>query len=296
MTITIHCFAMDSIISPHQINFEYKGYNATIITTGGDLALQISKTLTSNELSMFKTYNDIEENSKDKLELILRPYKLIITEVAQLIEGIFSITYKNTPPNFETHRININLYPETNQEGIDLDNGNLLRGAGYVANQREKKYILDNSINDLIEPSINHIPALSFFSNAVRSLDNNDHEVAFFLFFRIIDGYFSYGATKVEKELLKKEFELIKLIPYEENLINSARKILESMSIPSKSQKNFRGLITDIVMIRHKLTHYSSIKPQSHHNSTIKLELSTINKYLYSCCFNLLREKIGSEK
>ena len=67
------------------------------------------------------------------------------------------------------------------------------------------------------------------------------------------------------------------------------------MGLPSKSETDFKGLIKDIVLIRHKLTHFSSIKVKSHHSSNIKFELLTVNGYLYNCCFNLLREKIGNE-
>ena len=130
----------------------------------------------------------------------------------------------------------------------------------------------------------------------MRSLKSNDNEVAFFLFFRIIDGYFSFGAKDVKKELLKKETEIARFIPYETKLISSLKTILTEMGLPSDSEKNFAGLLTDIVYIRHKLTHYSSVKSKAHHSPTIKFELSTVNTYLYNCCFNLLREKINEKK
>ena len=124
-------------------------------------------------------------------------------------------------------------------------------------------------------------------------MNSNDNEVAFFLFFRILDGYFSFGATAVKNELLKKETELSRFIPYDPKLINSLKNILTSMGLPSESEKDFKGLLSDIVLIRHKLTHFSSAQAQVHHSPTIKFELVTVNTYLYNCCFNLLREKIS---
>ncbi len=156
-----------------------------------------------------------------------------------------------------------------------------------------KSYKIDNSLFDLIAPSINHLPAFSFYSQALKSLNNNHNEIAFFLFFRIIDGYFSYGARDIRKELLNKENELKYYIPYETKLINSLTVILTEMGLPAKSKNDYKGLIADIVNVRHKLTHFSSIKAQAHHTASIKLELLTVNSYLCQCCFNLLRDKIA---
>ena len=137
-----------------------------------------------------------------------------------------------------------------------LNNGSITRSAGYASLPDKKSYKIDDSIFELIVPSINHLPAFSFFSQALKSLQSNDNEIAFFLFFRIIDGYFSYGASDVEKALLKKEQELKDLIPYEQKLITSLITILTEMGLPTKSQDNYAGLIIDIVRLRHKLTHF----------------------------------------
>lgn len=300
MKIVAHCFAENASITPTKMDFKFMSYDANILSIDNKLTLQISKTLTSDELLPFsERITSSTENAdiiEDKLEARLKPYKLVLTEAAQVFEGLFSLMYATIPPHFDTGRIYINLYSQTDEEQKKLDEGTITRGGGYVLMPEKKNYKIDNSLYDLIEPSLNHIPAFSFFSHALRSLKSNDNEVAFFLFFRILDGYFSFGATAVKKELLKKETELSKFIPYEPKLINSVKNILTNMGLPSESAEDFKGLISDIVLIRHKLTHFSSVKAQAHHSPTIKFELLTVNTYLYNCCFNLLREKISSQK
>jgi hypothetical protein len=300
MKIVAHCFAQDASISPTKIEFPFKEYNATIFTTESKLTLQVSKILTLDEIGPFvekvirpgETHKVIEE----KLESRLRPYKLVLTEAAQLFEGLLSLMYASIPPHFDTGRIYVNLYSETEDERQKLDEGTISRGGGYVMMSDKRNYQIDNTIFDLIATSLNHLPAFSFFSHALRSLKSNDNEVAFFLFFRILDGYFSFGAKDVEKEFIKKEAELSKFIPYELKLINSLKAILKEMDLTSKSENDFQGLIKDLVHIRHKLTHFSSKKSHAHHSPNIKFELLTVNTYLYKCCFNLLREKIASEE
>jgi hypothetical protein len=286
MKIVAHCFAENASITPTKMDFEFKGYDAKILSMNDELTLQISKVINSDELLLFSekitSSTDTIEIFEDNFEARLRPYKLVLTEVAQLFEGLFSLLYATIPPHFDTGRINVNLYSQTDEEQKMLDEGTITRGGGYVIMPDKKNYKIDNSIYDLITPSIKHIPSFSFFSHALRSLNSNDNEVAFFLFFRILDGYFSFGATAVKKELLKKETQLSRLIPYEPKLINSLKNILTSMGLPSESEKDFKGLLSDIVLIRHKLTHFSSEQSQSHHSPMIKFELVTVNSYLYN--------------
>lgn len=299
MKIIAHCFAENASITPSKIEFQFKEYNVTILSIDDKLTLQISKTLTPDELIPFSekiiSPGASSEAIEEKLEIRLRPYKLILTEVAQLFEGLFSLMYASVPPHFDTGRIYVNLYSETEDELRMLNEGAIARGGGYVLMSDKRNYQIDSAIFDLIIPSLDHLPAFSFFSHALRSLKSNDNEVAFFLFFRILDGYFSFGAKDVEKELIKKEEDLSRFIPYEAKLINSLKTILTEMDLTSKSENDFKGLIRDLVLIRHKLTHFSSTKAQTHHSPNIKFELLTVNTYLYNCCFNLLREKLASK-
>lgn len=298
MKISAHCFADNASITPSKMDFEFKGYQANILSEDNKLTLKISKNLNDDELQPFTekiTFSEVtNETIEDKLEARLRPYKLVLTEAAQLFEGLFSLMYASIPPHFDTGRIYVNLYSQTKSEQKFLDDGTISKGGGYIMLPEEKNYNIHESLYDLIEPSLNHLAAFSFFSNALRSLKSNDNEVAFFLFFRIIDGYFSQGARDVEKELLKKEGELRKFVPYDLKLINALKNILTEMRVPSKSETDFKGLIKDVVMVRHKLTHFSSNKAHAHHSPTIKFELLTVNTYLYNCCFNLLREQLVS--
>lgn len=300
MKIVAHCFAENASISPNKMNFKFKMYDAAILSIHDKLTLQISKVLSNEELLPFSeritSLTEPIDIIQDKLEARLRPYNLILTEAAQLFEGLFSLMYATIPPHFDTGRIYVNLYSETDEEQKMLDDGKITRGGGYLLMPDKKNYEIDNALYDLIAPSLNHIPSFSFFSHALRSLNSNDNEVAFFLFFRILDGYFAYGATSVEKEFLKKEADLSRFVPYDSKLINALKNILTEMGLPSKSEKDFRGLISDIVLIRHKLTHFSSTHAHTHHSATIKFELQTVNTYLYNSCFNLLREKINPQK
>ena len=293
MKIQAHCFAENSSITPNSFKFKYKEYDVQLFSIEERLSLQLIKIATLQEIENLKRDKESDGLFGDQLESKMLPYKIALTEVAQLLEGLFSLMYFSVPPKFNTNTININLYSETEDEQKYLDDDTIPRFFGNVSMPtRKPPYQIHDSHIELIEPSLNHIPAFSFFSQATRSLENNDNEIAFFLYFRIIDGYFSDGASAVETALIKKAEELKKYIPYEDNLKNSSNIILSELGLSSKSALNYEGLISDIVLIRHKLTHFSSTNSKRHHSPKITFELFTLNSYLHQCCFNLLRDKV----
>jgi len=292
MKIQAHCFAENASISPNSFKFKFKDYDIHLFSIEEKLTLQLTKIASSQDIENLRRDKDVDLFGKD-LESKMLPYKVALTEVAQLLEGLFSIMYVSIPPKFNTNRINVNLYSETEEEQKILDNDIVPRFFGNVSMPKKKpSYQINSALINLINPSISHIPAFSFFSQATRSLENNDNEISFFLYFRIIDGYFSEGASAVETELLKKVDELKKYLPYEDNLKSSTNIILTELGLTSKSHLNYEGLISDIVLIRHKLTHFSSTKAKRHHSAKMTFELFTLNSYLHQACFNLLREKV----
>lgn len=295
MKIVAHCFAEKATITPNTFSFPFNDYIATVFTIDSQLTLQVSKSLTSDELKPFfhsiTTLAEVE-SIEGTFDSKLRAYKIVLTEVAHLFEGLLALMYGTVPPHFDTGKIYVNLKAENDEEQSLLDTGTITRGAGFVLIPEKANYKIENDLHDLIGPATNHIAAFSFFSHALRSLKSNDNEVAFFLFFKIIDGYFSQGAKDVEKALLNKVDEIKEFLPYAPKMRNALKVILSEMGLTSKCESGYEGLIKDLVLIRHKLIHFSSSKSKKHHNALIKIELLSVNNFLYSCCFNLLREKI----
>jgi len=293
MKITAHCFAENVNITPNSFLFKYKGYDVKILSFEKQLLLQLSKIADDQDKE------NIKRSIGDNLEIKMMPYKLILTEVAQVLEGLFAILYSSDsiPPKFDTSRINVNIVTETKEEKKLIADGIIYPSFGNVGKSPDtsSNYTMDDSIIPLIESSINHLPAFSFFAQATRSLHNNENEIAFFLFFRIIDGYFSDGAKDVEKALIKKAKDLETFLPYDEDLKKSTKSILTEMQGTSKSENNYNGFISDMVLIRHKLTHFSSTNAKKHHSAKIIFELMTLNIYLHHACALILRNKINVE-
>jgi hypothetical protein len=226
-----------------------------------------------------------------------RPFQEVLTEVAHLVEGLLSIFYIGVPPKFSTKGPIVNLVGENEEEVNLLMTDSISRGFGYLSEmKRASIYSLDESIKDVIDQARFHLPAFSFFSQAIRSMKDNDNEVAFFLFFRILEGYFSDGKKDVEKELIKRAKEVEIFLPYSDNVIQCTQSILKEMNVPSKSHQNYEGLIKDIVNIRHKLTHFSATKATFHYSAKIKFELYDLNIALYNSCFAILRDKVSKQE
>ena len=226
----------------------------------------------------------------------MQPYKASLTEAAQLIEGLFSIYYNAAPPKFETDRIIANVLPETPEEEDLIKSGQVTAGFGNIMQPISNiEYALKDNLIDVSKEAIKHLPALSFLAQAIRSQESNDQEVSFFLYFRIIEGYFSDGANDVERALLKNAADISKYINYNQETIGATEAILKQLNFSAKSLINFEGLISDIVLIRHKLTHFSKTNAERHSRTSIKFDLNILNFHLKIACIKLLLDQIETK-
>lgn len=297
MKLTIHCFAYGVKIEPSVINFPFRDTLLSISfhekDKNGELTLQLSKKILPEEVSI---EGEIRDEKGLFIEKRSRPYKELITEAAQLVEGLFSVFYLATPPKFDTERIVVNVIAESKEETEMIKSGKVTGGFGAVFSDPIKNsYNISDEVISAAPKAIDHLAALSFLAQAIRSQHQNDQEVAFFLYFRIIDGYFSDGASDVEKALISKAHKLIKYIKYEDEIKKATKAILASLKLKSKSEINFQGLISDIVLIRHKLTHFSQSNAESHHRVGMKFDLNIVNFYLRKSCVIVLLDILNSQ-
>lgn len=295
MLLTAHCFADKVKIDKLPIEFKYQDYLVVLTTNkkGEDegLTLQISKTVNPNDF-------DFKDETRDEkglfIEKRLRPYKETLTEVAHLIEGYLSIMYFSEPPRFNPEKVVVNIMPENPEEEQLIRSGKVSGGFGDIFHP--PKYPLYNW-SDKILPSIEkgteHLASFSFLAQAIRSQQRNDQEIAFFLYFRIIEGYFSDGSKDIEKALIKNHIELSKYLLYDDEVKEIIKNVLIQLKLPSNAQKDFKGMISDLVLIRHKLTHFSNTNSTRHHTTSINFELSPLNLLMRRACILFLRATIG---
>lgn len=295
MKITAHCFAEKVKIDKLPITFKYQNYDIKVFLNKTDenegLTLEISKKIQPSEVDF---RNETKDEKGSFIEKRLRPYKETLTEVAHLIEGYLSIMYNAEPPRFNPEKTFVNVQAETSEEQEMITKGEISGGFGDV--MHPPKYPLYNW-SDKILPSLpkgeEHIASFSFLAQALRSQQRNDQEVAFFLYFRIIEGYFSDGTKDIEKALLSKKDELVKYFLYTNEVKQIVKTVLDQLQLPSKASNNFEGLISDLVLIRHKLTHFSKTNASRHHTTSVNFELNPLNNLMRRACILFLRDTIG---
>jgi len=297
MRLKIHCFASKAKITPQSFSLVFKGCDVVVSSynhgEGDYLLLEVYKTLTPEEINGFKSKDEEGQNPVEFFEVRTRQYTELITEAAQLVEGLFSIFFFCAPPKFDSGRPTANLFGETEEEWELIRTDKVSRGFGYVQESRESpSYSLDESIKDAVESSSLHLPVFSFFAQAIRSLKDNEQELAFFLFFRIIEGYFSDGKADLSRAFSKEEKNIERYLPYDDETKKAISSILREMNLPSKCSIDYKGLLGDIVNIRHKLTHFSATNASIYHSAKIKFNLRPLNVIMYKGCFLLIREKV----
>jgi len=290
-----HCFAEKVKINELPIFFKYKEYDVTITSDKSNedegLCLQITKQVNPSDLD----YRD--ENKDENGSFVgkrLRPYKETITEIANLIEGYLSIMYLSEPPRFNTEKVMVNILPDTEEEREMIKSGTVSGGFGDILHsQQYPSYKWSDKIIPSLDKGVEHLAGFSFLAQALRSQKRNDQEVAFFLYFRIIEGYFSNGTKDIEKALLNNKKELEKYIKYNDEVKKIVKDVLSQLKLPSKSEIDFNGLISDLVLIRHKLTHFSKTNEERHHTISVNFELMPLNNVMKRACVLFLRDTIG---
>lgn len=294
MRINAHCFAENVRIENLPVRFVYKDLDVTISynrrnQTDG-LMLHISRPLIPGELTVTVSQQD---EKGDFVAKQLQPFTELLTEIAILLEGLLSIYYFASPPKFNSHELMVNIVGEDEAEQGLIDSGEISGGFGVVLSSSEPNtYEWTDDIVTALPTAVPHLPAFSFLAQAIRCQMRHDDEVAFFLFFRILDGYFADGQSQVQKYLLKQKADLEAIIPYDSELIQALANTLSQLNLTSKSQQGFDGLLSDLVLIRHKLIHFSERRSSSHFQIAINFELAVINSYLRLACMKLLREKV----
>ena len=296
MHVTAHCFLKKAKIDKLPIRFNFRDMEVKIdkssIPEDDGLILETKQKVDVKELM-------IDPSEKDeKGEFIgkrLKKYKAELHELATLIEGIFSVNYMvSSMPRFETHRVTVNVFPENEEERKMIGEGKVTGGFGDITTpEKHPEFSWKDNLFGNIEKIAQHLPALSFITQAIRSQYRKDEEIAFFLYFRIIEGYFGDGTPQIEKALLQNKEELKKYLPPKEDFKNALQNILKILNLPSRAETNYEGIISDLVLLRHKLVHFDEANAERYFSPKLKFELSSINKHLRLATTLIIRDKIG---
>jgi hypothetical protein len=209
------------------------------------------------------------------------------------LEGLITARFRleQPLPVFDVREINVNVSAETPAEQQLLDEGTASRGFGHI-HQPPKKIEIpwrDDLLAD-VGTLKDQIPALSLLAQAVRSRNRGDEELAFALFFKIIEGYFGDGTPRVKEALLGRAAELETFVHYEPELITAVSDALGVLQLPTKASQDFEGLLTDLVLLRHKLAHFNAENARRYFHPSLRFYLTEINAYLLRAAMKLIWE------
>jgi|SRR5882724_7113187 len=301
MIISVHCFAYKASLFPRTFSFPLGSWEVSLVATGKspkndlpELTLYMRRKMSTDEIELYKKKPGPGEDVEQLFSARSRIYTEHLNEAAKLIEGLLTVFHHFPAPKFDTSKPTVNLYGETEEESALLEN-DMIRGFGTLSMPEQyPEYAFSDKMSAYIASAQPHLPALTFMSQARRSLVSADHEVAFSLYFRILDGYFADGSSRVELAFVENQDELKKYLPYHPDLITALSTILTDKKLTTKSKIDFKGLIEDLVLLRHKSTHFSATKPASFFNPQTWHELEIVNRFLDQTCARRLGGALGA--
>lgn len=297
MLITAHCFLEKAQINKPWIQFDFNDKKVTIKNVKRSDGLKKGMVLDVTQKVDVKDFMVIADPKKGFFKFFnekSKKYSIILQDVADLVEGLLSIHHNSSVPSFKTSEININLSAETSKEKEILKDNNIIRSFGIVSRkERGKEFLVEDEIFNNVPKARDHSAAISCFSQAIRFQEIGYQEMAFLLYFRILEGYFGNGTGYIERALHQNSDELRKYLKVDDKLINALITILETvLQLPSESKNGFKGVLSDIVLLRHKLIHFDAKNPHHHYNPSLRFELGTINNTLKMVALRYLQKQL----
>ncbi len=300
MYITTHCYLEGAKIKSSPIKFKLKNREVVVKnipemgSTKEGMQIEIKLPVDIKEL---KIPNEVMDKKGKFIDKRLTRFKSMLQETSFLLEGLLSIYFNVKIPAFNTGKVVVNVYAENKEEANMLKEGTVTGGFGDVF-YSEKKFIfpLDKHILSKAEIALSHLPSLSFFTQARRSFESGNHEIAFYLYFKIIEGYFGDGTPKIQNALLENKKQIAKYIKIDQQLTTALKKILnELLSLPSESANSntIEAVIKDLVLIRHKLNHFSINNSEKYFHPELRFHLEQINRYLGRATLVLLFDQMN---
>ena len=312
MRLNAHCFLDGVVFDPLPTQFPIRDGTAWISNNyepnRGQEKQQILGSMlhyqaTVDPQEFIRPEDDTHDHSIQfkKIGELLNKYRGIMYEIAATIEGLVSISTIKPFPPFGVQQVIISLSADTPQDQELIDKELISHAFGDVGVAREKQNIVVGDIDKMLVPvakANDRLSALAIYTTGVRALERFDMETAFSSFFRVVEGYLGDGTSKVEQALHQKEVELTSLLKISPDAFSALHRILKSLSLPitSKDMSDGTGIISDIVLLRHKLMHYN-LKHQDHHfYSALRIDLKPLVHQMHRAAFFLLREDIGLPK
>lgn len=308
MKVTVYCFLPGVIFKPLPKRFSVKDGVAWIghdyePNTGQKKQKIVGSFLsyaTDAKIEDFLRRKNGSSDKEHKAEFkkigeLLNKYRGELNEVATIIEGLISVMTIKPFPAFSVENVNVRLTPENKEDKKLIAEEKVHHTFGDIGKSRETPLISVGDIDSILAYSAraeDRLSALSIYTLAARAEKRFEMEIAYSNFFRIIEGYLGDGTPKVESALKKQATYLIEILKPNDKMLKSLKAILKHLKLPSKSKsiKDKENIVSDLVLLRHKLMHYNLTHRDRHFYSSLRIDLRPLVRHMHRAAFMLIRE------
>lgn len=237
----------------------------------------------------------------EQIGKLLDKYRGELSEVVAIVEGLISVLTIRPFPAFQVEHVNVRLVPETQEDKKLVTEGKVRNIFGDIGRARDPQMAVVNRVDEMLA----HVPragerlsALSIYTLAARAEDRFEFEIAYSNFFRIIEGYLGDGSKNMEVALQARSSDLMTVLAPTPEFVAGLTKILVSLNLPVKAKlpTDEKEIISDLVLLRHKLMHYNLTNQNRHFYSSLRVDLKAIIRDIHGAAYLLLRNDIDGEK
>lgn len=234
----------------------------------------------------------------EKIQALTDRYRGELNEVATLVEGLVSTMSAKPFPSFLIQHVNVRLTPENPEEEKLIADEKVHHTFGDIGKSRENRFVTVGDADEMLRFSHRaeeRLSALSIYTLAIGAEERFELEIAYLNFFRIIEGYLGGGTPRVEEALQKESARFVGLLKPDEKFLKELRAVLSYLGLPSKTSSvtDAPGIVSDLVLLRHKLAHYNLTHQDKHFYASMRLDLKVIVCHLHRAAHFLIRSDIG---
>lgn len=217
-------------------------------------------------------------------------------EVSTLVEAYLMITFNHVIGRFNLDEITINIISANKEEKDELWKEIYFQGGGgiHVINKPGLLFpeLKEKDIHKILKLSKN-IPVLALFSEGRRQHYAKNNEIAFGLFFKVIEGVFLENTKNREKQFIQKKLEIEKFLPFYQSLYDALIKLLTvNLKLKITHRKDsYEDMLVLLVRLRDQLAHFNQDRSQHYFDFSMGSDLNIVNSFMINAILRIIYDK-----
>jgi len=258
------------------------------------IELRVIRDIDFEELRMKDGRNEKEIRSK------IAYFENEFRKISNLLESYLMFSFNQVLGKFDEKELIINILASKSERDKLQKEGYFEGGGGvHIINPPGLSFpeISEEQIEEIRKLN-KYVPILVFFGEGRRQHRNKNNEIAFGLFFKILEGIFlKKGTNNREGQFIKMAPEIKKVLPFYQTLYDALNRLLtKNLKITLEHRKDkYEDMLVMLIRLRDQLSHFNQERAIHYFDISMSQDLDIVNSFMisaiYKIIFSILKSK-----